>query len=186
MYKATEKNNLKMEFPCMPGDIIYRTYIPQSENDESYTESYLVDNIVIGQHPNDMDDIIFKYDAHDGIICTLDNLLNGSLYLDCYKIFLSPIEADDEMVKYSGGKLQKLCDKLRNNAAKKLDLNYTEITTIADLLEVRIAQKPEYGRDDQDYIYCPRCGGVLDETDAGTYFDKFPYCPYCGQSIDWK
>ena len=83
-------NFFSISLPCEVGDKIYRVDTdPNIDDSDTKFEMYTVDNIVILE-----DEILFKYDAFDGVICTLDNLLSGTLYLDCYKVFLSEDKAN--------------------------------------------------------------------------------------------
>lgn len=83
-------DKLNVSLPCGVGDTIYRVDTdPNIDNDSDVKfETYTVENIVILK-----DEILFKYDAYDGVICTLDNLISGTPYLDFYKVFLSETEA---------------------------------------------------------------------------------------------
>lgn len=89
MSKCNKLNNISL--PCGVGDTIYRVDTdPNIDNDSDVKfEAYTVENIVILK-----DEILFKYDAFDGVICTLDNLISGTLYLDFYKVFLSEDKAN--------------------------------------------------------------------------------------------
>ena len=82
-------DKLNISLPCGVGDTIYRVDTDPNINDsDTKFEIYTVENIVILG-----DEILFKYDAFDGVICTLDNLISGTPYLDFYKVFLSEDEA---------------------------------------------------------------------------------------------
>ena len=82
---VTFADNFNISLPCRVGDTIYRVDTdPNTSDSDTRFETYTVENIVILG-----DAILFKYDAFDGVICTLDNLMSGTLYLDCYKVFLS-------------------------------------------------------------------------------------------------
>lgn len=86
---VTFANQFNISLPCGIGDTIYRVDTdPNISDSDTKFEIYTVENIVILG-----DGILFKYDAFDGVICTLDNLLSGTLYLDFYKVFLSEDEA---------------------------------------------------------------------------------------------
>ena len=80
-YEEKQDKGLVFEFPCKPGDTLYR--VATDENRE--VESYTVDNIVICQNG----DILFKYDAYDGVICHLENIVEDILYLDTFRVFLT-------------------------------------------------------------------------------------------------
>lgn len=87
---VTFANNFNISLPCGVGDTIYRVDTdPEIDCDSDVKfEIYTVENIVILG-----DEILFKYDAYDGVICTLDNLISGTPYLDYYRVFLSEVEA---------------------------------------------------------------------------------------------
>lgn len=79
-----QDNGLLFEFPCKPGDILYR--IDTEEPKETCEiEPFTVDNIVICKNG----DILIKYDAYDGVICHLVNLLTDKPYLDTFRVFLT-------------------------------------------------------------------------------------------------
>ena len=63
-----------------PGETIYRV---STEDEDKYVEPFTIDNIVICEDG----EVLLKYDSWDGVICTLDNLMNGTLYLDDYRVF---------------------------------------------------------------------------------------------------
>lgn len=93
--KAFGIENVKL--PCKVGDELYRIYIAAPIHELSI-ETYIVDNILICE-----DEILYKYDAYDGVICTLDNILHDKLYADCYRIFTSREEAEKtlEAMRYA-------------------------------------------------------------------------------------
>lgn len=56
-------------------------------------ETYYIDNIVIYE-----DDVMYKYDSYDGVICTLNNILNDTEYWE-KRIFTSYEKAEEELKK---------------------------------------------------------------------------------------
>lgn len=70
-------------FVCKPGDIIYRLDLdPEIKNHE--IEAFIIDSIVI-----DSNNIYLCHDSCNGIICTMGNLINNTLYLDFYKVSMN-------------------------------------------------------------------------------------------------
>lgn len=84
--KATAKTTV-YSFPCNVGDTLYRVDV---ELDIKEVEPYIIDNIVICS----TGDVLFRADAYDDVICTLENLTQDTLYLDTFKIFMSKEEAE--------------------------------------------------------------------------------------------
>lgn len=58
-------------------------------DDDGDIIDYFVENVVITD-----DDVLYKYDSYDGVICTQNNLVNGSLFCDIFFCTLSKEEAD--------------------------------------------------------------------------------------------
>ena len=88
MLEDKQELGLLYEFPCKPGDTLYRIATDESA-DSLEIEPCTIDNIVICKNG----DILFKYDAYDGVICHLENLTEGTLYLDTYKVFFTEEQA---------------------------------------------------------------------------------------------
>ena len=83
-----------LKLPCKVGDIIYR--IDTDEEIESWAvEIYDIDYIVICSN----EEILLKYDAYDGVICKLENIITDKLYLDFYRCFLNQEEAEAALQK---------------------------------------------------------------------------------------
>jgi len=86
-----ERDGRCVVLPCKVGDVLYQIDIDPLYNDKSI-RMYDVENITIC---GDKDkDILLKYDSYDGVICTVENLINGTLYLDYLLTFLTREEAE--------------------------------------------------------------------------------------------
>jgi len=88
-YYELEHEKRLVVLPCKVGDTIYRINIDPLVT-ENEIECFNIDNIVIC----DNGDILLKYDAHDGVICTAENIIKGTTYLDYYLVFLTKEEAE--------------------------------------------------------------------------------------------
>ena len=96
-YEDAEEQGLLFRLPCKVGDTLYRIDTDETiENVE--IEEYTIENIVI----SNWGDILFKYDAYDGIICALENITKGTLYLGFYRIFLTKEEAEQALAEMKG------------------------------------------------------------------------------------
>lgn len=88
MVKIEEQGRL-LKLPCAVGDRIYVV-----DTDKRFPNRgiviYDIDNIVITNDGT----ILLKYDAHDGVICELENIVTDKPYLDFYRCFLSQEEAE--------------------------------------------------------------------------------------------
>mgnify|MGYP004640672811 FL=1 len=96
-YQRLENQHKLLRMPCRIGDVIYRLNVYKARR-ECDIESFTISNILIC---NDKD-VLLKYDYDSGVICHLENLVTGSLYLDTYAIFYSKTEASlklSEIVK---------------------------------------------------------------------------------------
>jgi len=82
-----ERDGRCVVLPCKVGDTVYRIDI------DPEIEYFNIDNIVIC----DNGDILLKYDAHDGVICTAENIIKGTTYLDYYLVFLTKEEAEQAL-----------------------------------------------------------------------------------------
>lgn len=91
-YKDAEKQGKLLKLPCAVGDRIYR--IDTDEKLESREiEIYDIDNIVILVDGT----ILLKYDAYDGVICELENIVSEKPYLDFYRCFLTKSAAEQAL-----------------------------------------------------------------------------------------
>ena len=89
-YENLEEQGLLVKLPCKVGDTLYR--IDTDEKIENAEIEYLtIDNIVICKDG----EVLFKYDAYDGVICYLENIITDKLYLDFYRVFLTQAEAEE-------------------------------------------------------------------------------------------
>lgn len=80
--------------PCKVGDTVYKIDTdPQLDSREIL--ELTVDNFVVCEDGG----ILVKYDSWDGVICTADNLVNGTAYLDYYRVFLTREEAEEALRK---------------------------------------------------------------------------------------
>lgn len=90
--KELEEQGLLLKLPCKVGDTLYR--IDTDENIENAEiEPYTIENIVICRNG----DVLFKYDAYDGVICHLENIITDKPYLDFYRVFLTKEEAEQKL-----------------------------------------------------------------------------------------
>lgn len=56
-----------------------------------------------------------------------------------------------------------------------------------EALEKQVPQRPIFGYDEQDDIYCPVCKFALGTVEVHEYESTFyNYCPYCSQKLDWS
>ena len=95
-YEDAEEQELLLRLPCKVGDTLYR--IDTDEKIENVEiEPFIVEYIVICENGN----VLFKYDAFDGVICNLENIITDKLYLDYYRIFLTK-EAAEQALKQMG------------------------------------------------------------------------------------
>lgn len=100
-YEDLEEQGLLLKLPCKVGDTLYR--IDTDEKIENAEIEYLtIENIVICEDG----EVLFKYDAYDGVICDLKSLVNGELYLDFYRVFLTQAEAEEVLKRIFSGKTQ--------------------------------------------------------------------------------
>lgn len=101
-YEDLEEQGKLPKLPCAVGDRLYQINADEPDTDEPDTDiqSYTIDNIVIRE-----EEILFKYDPWDGVICDLDSLINGNKYLDCFRTFLTYEEAKAALKKLEDKKL---------------------------------------------------------------------------------
>ena len=92
--KSLENSGLPLSLPCKVGDTLYRIDMEEKIED-LWIEPCVIDNIVLCLNG----DVLFKYDAYDGIICHLEHLLSSKLYLDCYRVFLAEEQAQKILLK---------------------------------------------------------------------------------------
>lgn len=91
-YEGLEEKGLLLRLPCKVGDTLY--LIDTDEKIENAEIEYLtIDNIVICKDG----EVLFKYDAYDGVICHLENIITDKPYLDFYRVFLTQAEAEDAL-----------------------------------------------------------------------------------------
>lgn len=84
-------------FPCKVGDTLYR--IDTDEKiDNAEIEPFTVEYIVIYENG----EVLFKYDAYDGVICHLENIITDKPYLDYYRVFLTKEEAEQALAEMKG------------------------------------------------------------------------------------
>lgn len=88
-YEDMEEQGRLVKLPCKAGDTLYRIDVDPNITEHDIIP-YHVENIVLC----DDGDILFKYDAYDGIICGLKSLTEGEPYLDYYKVFLTREQAE--------------------------------------------------------------------------------------------
>lgn len=89
-----EEQGKLLKLLCKVGDKIYRIDTDEKiENRE--IEIYDIDNIVILSDGA----ILLKYDAYDGVICELENIITDKPYLDFYRCFLNKEQAEAALKK---------------------------------------------------------------------------------------
>lgn len=88
-YEDLEEQGLLLKLPCKVGDTMYRINTDKKIKNAEI-EPYTIENIVICEDG----DILFKYDAYDGVICHLENIITDKPYLDFYRVFLTQDEAE--------------------------------------------------------------------------------------------
>lgn len=101
VYDHQKADGRLIELPCKAGD---RLYVVDTDADPEVidVEPAFVDNIVLC----DDGTILIKGDAYDYVICTADNIINGSPYLDCYRVFRDYDDAEN-LVEELGGTIDK-------------------------------------------------------------------------------
>lgn len=98
-WKEAEEQGKLLKLPCAVGDRIYR--IDTDEKLESREiEIHDIDNIVILADGT----ILLKYDAYDGVICELENIITDKPYLDFYRCFLAKSAAEQALKEMEGKK----------------------------------------------------------------------------------
>ncbi|MBO5373721.1 MAG: hypothetical protein J6A75_13530 [Lachnospiraceae bacterium] len=91
-YEDAEEQGLLLKLPCKVGDTLYR--IDTDEKIENVEiEPFFIEYIVICEKG----DVLFKYDAYDGVICNLENIITDKPYLDYYRVFLTKEEAEQAL-----------------------------------------------------------------------------------------
>ena len=93
-----EKDGRLVVLPCKVGDTVYKIDTDPLLDSREILE-LTVDNFVVCEDGG----ILAKYDSWDGVICTADNLVNGTAYLDYYRTFLTREEAEAALAG-GGGK----------------------------------------------------------------------------------
>ena len=92
-YEELEEQGKLVRLPCSVGDRVYvidtDERLPNKE-----IKVYDIDNIVIANDKT----ILLKYDAYDGVICELENIVRDKPYLDFYRCFLSQEEAEARFI----------------------------------------------------------------------------------------
>ena len=99
-----------------------------------------------------------------------------------------------EAIKWADGKALTIICELEvtksKERQKRLNEEYSALTTFKSCTESRIPQKPYYSGDGYadgelvyDYAECPVCNCDFEE-DTTNWGCK--YCPDCGQALDWS
>lgn len=83
-YEDLEEQGKLLKLPCAVGDRIYRIDTDDAIKNKKI-EIFDIDNIVFLSDGA----ILLKYDAHDGVICELENIITDKPYLDFYRCFLT-------------------------------------------------------------------------------------------------
>ena len=91
-YEELDEQGKLLKLTCAVGDRIYRVDTDKEIKNKE-VEIYDIDNIVICSDG----EILFKYDAYDGIICHLENITTDKPYLDYYKCFLTQEAAESAL-----------------------------------------------------------------------------------------
>ncbi len=97
-FEDLKEQGLLLKLPCKVGDTLFR--IDTDEKIENAEIEYLtIEYIVICGDG----EVLFKCDAYDGVICDLKSLVNGELYLDFYRVFLTQSEAEEALKRMERG-----------------------------------------------------------------------------------
>lgn len=88
-YEEAKTEGRLVVLPCKVGDTVYKIDTDPLLDSREILE-LTVDNFVVCENG----EILVKYDSWDGVICTADNLVNGTAYLDYYRTFLTREEAE--------------------------------------------------------------------------------------------
>lgn len=98
-YEDLEEQGKLLKLPCAVGDRIYVIDTDERLPDKEI-KIHDIDNIVILSDGT----ILLKDDAHDGVICELENIVTDKPYLDFYRCFLSKEEAEAALKELEGKK----------------------------------------------------------------------------------
>lgn len=93
-WKRLEEQGKLLILPVAAGDRIYRINTFEWDDDEGI-EICEIDNIVMSSDGA----ILFKYDAYDGVICELENIVTEKPYLDYYRVFLTQEQAESALLE---------------------------------------------------------------------------------------
>lgn len=83
-YEEAEQQKRLVMLPCKVGDTVYRIDTDPDISDKDIQRT-IVDSFTIC----DNGEVLVRYDSYDGVICTVDNLIYGTPYLDYYLCFLT-------------------------------------------------------------------------------------------------
>lgn len=98
-YEDLEEQGKLLKLPCAVGDRIYRIDTDEKIGNR-LIEFYDIDNILILSDRT----VLLKYDAYDGVICELENIVSDKPYLDFYRCFLTQPEAERALAEMEGKK----------------------------------------------------------------------------------
>lgn len=96
-YEDLEEQGKLLKLPCAVGDRIYRIDTDEKIGDRKI-EFYDIENIVILSDGT----VLLKYDAYDGVICEIENIVSDKPYLDFYRCFLTRPEAEQALAEMEG------------------------------------------------------------------------------------
>ena len=95
-YETLDEQGKLLKLPVAVGDRIYVVDTDERLPDEEI-EVHNIDNIVIASDGT----ILLKYDAYDGVICELENIITDKPYHDFFRCFLSRGEAEAALKEMS-------------------------------------------------------------------------------------
>lgn len=88
-YEEMEERGRLFKLPCALGDAVYVVDV-DPEVKGKYVETKYVDNIEIFADG----EIWLKGDHYDDVICSVDDIVKGTLYLDYYRVFTDKEDAE--------------------------------------------------------------------------------------------
>lgn len=93
-YEDLEEQRKLLKLPCTVGNRIYRIDTDEKIGNREI-EFYDIDNIIILSDGT----VLLKYDAYDGVICELENIVSDKPYLDFYRCFLMRPDAEQALAE---------------------------------------------------------------------------------------
>lgn len=96
-YEDLQEQNKLLILQCQVGDRIYRIDTDEKIKDREM-QVYDIDNIVILADGT----VLLKYDAYDGVICELENIITDKPYMDYYRCFINKEQAEAALNELEG------------------------------------------------------------------------------------